>query len=113
MTGPIRYGEVACLSLRSLIVVLGDQLDPEAAAFDGFDAGIDAVWMAEVPEESTQVWSSKPRTVMFPAAMRHFALALQATAARCTTLGWMPPATAAVWARSCRPIPSACGLPGW
>jgi len=64
--------------LRTLIVVLGDQLDLDAAAFDGFDAGLDAVWMAEVAEESTHVWSSKPRTVMFLAAMRHFALALQA-----------------------------------
>ena len=63
--------------LRSLIVVLGDQLDLDAAAFDGFEAGVDAVWMAEVAEESTHVWSSKPRTAMFLAAMRHFALALQ------------------------------------
>ncbi len=61
--------------LHSLIVVLGDQLDLDAAAFDGFDAAVDAVWMAEVAEESTHVWSSKPRTVMFLAAMRHFALA--------------------------------------
>ena len=64
--------------LRSLVVVLGDQLDLDAAAFDGFDAGVDAVWMAELAEESTHVWSSKPRTAMFLAAMRHFALALQA-----------------------------------
>ena len=64
--------------LRALIVVLGDQLDLDAAAFDDFDTGLDAVWMAEVTEESTHVWSSKPRTVMFLAAMRHFALALQA-----------------------------------
>ncbi len=64
--------------LRTLVVVLGDQLDLAAAAFDGFDACVDAVWMAEVAEESTQVWSSKPRTVMFLASMRHFALALQA-----------------------------------
>jgi len=64
--------------LRSLIVVLGDQLDLDAAAFDGFDAAADAVWMAEVAEESTHVWSSKPRSVMFLAAMRHFALALRA-----------------------------------
>ncbi|MBL0166988.1 MAG: cryptochrome/photolyase family protein [Propionivibrio sp.] len=63
--------------LRALIVVLGDQLDLDAAAFDGFDSGLDAVWMAEVADESTHVWSSKPRTVMFLAAMRHFALALQ------------------------------------
>jgi deoxyribodipyrimidine photolyase-related protein len=64
--------------LRELVLVLGDQLDPDAAAFDGFDANLDAVWMAEVAEESTHVWSSKPRTAMFLAAMRHFGLALQA-----------------------------------
>ncbi|MCU0965872.1 MAG: cryptochrome/photolyase family protein, partial [Burkholderiaceae bacterium] len=64
--------------LRALIVVLGDQLALDAAAFDGFDADVDAVWMAEVAEESEHVWSSKPRTAMFLAAMRHFALALQA-----------------------------------
>lgn len=64
--------------LRSLFVVLGDQLDLDAAAFDDFDADVDAVWMAEVAEEAQHVWSSKPRTAMFLAAMRHFALALQA-----------------------------------
>jgi len=67
--------------LRHLVIVLGDQLDLEAAAFDGFEAAQDAVWMAEVAEESTHVWSSKPRTVMFLAAMRHFAQALCAHAA--------------------------------
>ncbi|WP_428419055.1 cryptochrome/photolyase family protein [Methylibium sp.] len=64
--------------IRHLVVVLGDQLDRDAAGFDGFDAALDAVWMAEVAEESTHVWSSKPRAVMFLAAMRHFALALRA-----------------------------------
>ncbi|KQW43342.1 MULTISPECIES: cryptochrome/photolyase family protein [unclassified Roseateles] len=63
--------------LRNLVVVLGDQLDLDASGFDGFDADHDAVWMAEVAEESTHVWSSKPRTALFLAAMRHFALALQ------------------------------------
>src|SRR5512137_1459473 len=63
--------------LRHLVLVLGDQLDLDAAAFDGFDAARDAVWMAEVAEESTHVASSKPRTVMFLAAMRHFAQALR------------------------------------
>ncbi len=63
--------------LRSLVVVLGDQLDLDASGFDGFDTGVDAVWMAEVAEESTHVWSSKPRTAVFLSAMRHFALALQ------------------------------------
>jgi deoxyribodipyrimidine photolyase-related protein len=68
--------------LRKLIVVLGDQLDLDAAAFDAFDASVDAVWMAEVDDESTHVHSSKPRTAMFIAAMRHFALALQAAGRR-------------------------------
>ena len=63
--------------LRHLVIVLGDQLDLDAAGFDGFDVATDAVWMAEVAEESTHVWSSKPRTALFLAAMRHFALALR------------------------------------
>ena len=63
--------------LRCLIIVLGDQLDLDASAFDEFDASADAVWMAEVSEESTHVWSSKPRIAMFLSAMRHFALALE------------------------------------
>jgi len=68
--------------MRHLVLVLGDQLDAEAAAFDGFDAGQDAVWMAEVDEESTHVTSSQPRTALFLAAMRHFAAALQAAGRR-------------------------------
>ncbi len=63
--------------LRTLVLVLGDQLDLEAAAFDGFDAAQDAVWMAEVGEEATHVWSSKQRIALFLAAMRHFAQALE------------------------------------
>jgi deoxyribodipyrimidine photolyase-related protein len=61
-----------------MVLVLGDQLDLEAAAFDDFDPGVDAVWMAEVAEESTHVWSSRARIALFLAAMRHFALALEA-----------------------------------
>lgn len=68
--------------MRHLVLVLGDQLDAEAAAFDGFDAAHDAVWMAEVDEESTHVPSSQPRTALFLAAMRHFAQALQADGRR-------------------------------
>jgi deoxyribodipyrimidine photolyase-related protein len=63
--------------LRALVVVLGDQLNVDSSAFDGFDPLQDRVWMAEAAEESTHVWSSKQRTVMFLSAMRHFALALQ------------------------------------
>jgi len=64
--------------LRSLVIVLGDQFDHAAAAFDDFDAAQDAVWMAEVAEESEHVWSSKPRIAMFLSAMRHFADELRA-----------------------------------
>ena len=63
--------------VRTLVIVLGDQLDLDAAAFDGFDPAHDAVWMAEAAEESTHVWSSKQRTALFLSAMRHFAQALR------------------------------------
>lgn len=62
---------------RTLVLVLGDQLDLNAAAFDGFDPTHDAVWMAEAKEESTHVWSSKQRIALFLSAMRHFAQALR------------------------------------
>jgi len=57
---------------RQLVLVLGDQLDAKSAAFDGFDPKLDAVWMAEVAEESTHVWSHQARIALFLAAMRHF-----------------------------------------
>lgn len=58
--------------MRNLILVLGDQLNDDAAAFEGFDPSRDWIWMAEVMAESTQVWSSKPRIAVFLSAMRHF-----------------------------------------
>ncbi len=58
--------------MRNLIIVLGDQLDMESAAFDDFDKKQDAVWMAEASDESTHVWSTKIRITVFLAAMRHF-----------------------------------------
>lgn len=70
---PVRGARVTEPPLRHLVVVLGDQLDPEAAAFDGFDPARDTVWMAEVREESTHVWSSQARIALFLSAMRHFA----------------------------------------
>jgi deoxyribodipyrimidine photolyase-related protein len=57
---------------RSLVLVLGDQLDAAAAAFDEFDAERDVVWLAEVAAESEHVWTSKPRIAVFLSAMRHF-----------------------------------------
>ena len=57
---------------RNLVIVLGDQLDAEAAALDGFDPKRDMIWMAEVAGEAEHVWTSKPRIAVFLAAMRHF-----------------------------------------
>lgn len=62
---------------RHLVIVFGDQLDNDSAGFDGFDAGQDAVWMGEVAEESTHVWSHKARIAVFLSAMRHFRNALR------------------------------------
>lgn len=59
--------------MRNLVLVLGDQLDGDSAAFDGFDPQLDAVLMIEAFEESTHVWSHKTRSALFLSAMRHFA----------------------------------------
>jgi deoxyribodipyrimidine photolyase-related protein len=64
--------------LRNLVLVLGDQLDEHSVAFDGFDANLDAIWMAEVAGESTHVWTHKARIALFLAAMRHFCQRLRA-----------------------------------
>ncbi len=58
--------------MRSLLIVLGDQLNFDAPIFTDADPALDEIWMAEVASESTQVWSSKPRTALFLSAMRHF-----------------------------------------
>ncbi len=64
-------------SPRHLVLVLGDHLNARSAAFDGFDPASDAVWMAEVGEESTHVWSHQARIALFLTAMRHFCDALR------------------------------------
>ena len=63
--------------MRNLVIVLGDQLSEEASALVDFDSAQDAVWMAEVDEESTHIISSKQRTTLFLSAMRHFAKELK------------------------------------
>jgi deoxyribodipyrimidine photolyase-related protein len=60
------------LSVRHLVVVLGDQLDCASAAFDGFDPSSDAVLQMEVREEATYIPQHKLRLAFFFAAMRHF-----------------------------------------
>ena len=64
--------------VRHLVIVLGDQLDAQSSALQDFDPEQDVVWMAEVAEESTHVWSSKQRIAVFLSAMRHFANDLRA-----------------------------------
>jgi len=59
--------------VRHLVIILGDQLDSQSSALDDFDPLRDLVWMAEVAEESTHVWSAKQRIAIFLSAMRHFA----------------------------------------
>ena len=58
--------------VRNLVLVLGDQLDGDGSALAGFDARRDALWMAEVAEESEHVWSHKARITLFLSAMRRF-----------------------------------------
>jgi deoxyribodipyrimidine photolyase-related protein len=58
--------------LRRLVVVLGDQLDADSAAFDGFDPARDRVWMCEAPAEAHHARSHQARIAVFLSAMRHF-----------------------------------------
>ena len=64
-------------TVRNLVIVLGDQLDAQSSALQDFDPAQDVVWMAEVVEESTHVWSAKQRITVFLSGMRHFAQELQ------------------------------------
>jgi deoxyribodipyrimidine photolyase-related protein len=73
MTEPLNHPSVLSSKIRHLVIVLGDQLDLQSSALQGFDATQDLVWMAEVAEESTHVWSAKQRIAVFLSAMRHFA----------------------------------------
>ena len=46
--------------VRHLVIVLGDQLDLQSSALEGFDATQDVVWMAEVVEEFRAKGIDKP-----------------------------------------------------
>ncbi len=62
--------------MRTLTLVLGDQLDPGSPALAGFDPAQDRVLMIEAVGEATAVWSHKARIALFLSAMRHFADAI-------------------------------------
>lgn len=66
--------------MRNLVIVLGDQLDLKSTVFNKLDKKSDLVWMAELPDESTHVWSHKSRIALFLSAMRHFAADLASKA---------------------------------
>jgi deoxyribodipyrimidine photolyase-related protein len=63
--------------VRNLIFVLGDQLDPTAAAFDDAEPDSDVVIMAEVDAEVKRYPNHVQRVVLFFTAMRHFRDALR------------------------------------
>lgn len=58
--------------VRNLVLVLGDQLDLDSAAFDGFEADRDVVLQMEVMEETSYIPQHKKRIAYFLASMRHF-----------------------------------------
>lgn len=60
------------MSVRRLVLVLGDQLSPELTALDGLDPDRDVVLMCETPGEIERVRSHKRRIALFLSAMRHF-----------------------------------------
>jgi len=62
---------------RHLVLVLGDQLNENAAAFDDFDKTADAVLMMELDDEATYIPQRKIRLTLFFSAMRHFRNALE------------------------------------
>ncbi len=70
--------------VRNLVLVLGDQLDADGAAFDGFDAKRDRVLMSEVTEEASYVPQHAQRLVLFFSAMRHLRAELEGRG--CTVL---------------------------
>lgn len=61
---------------RNLILILGDQLNFDNSALEGFDSAQDCILMVEASGESTHVWSHKARIVLFLSAMRHYAQAM-------------------------------------
>ncbi|MDZ4098748.1 MAG: cryptochrome/photolyase family protein, partial [Methylophilaceae bacterium] len=74
------------MSIRHLILILGDQLNLDNPALEDIDPQQDHVLMVEAPAEATHVWSHKARIALFLSAMRHFAEALNARAIPLTYL---------------------------
>ena len=65
------------MTIRHLILLLGDQLDEKSSALLEADPAQDVLLMIEAQEESTHVRSHQVRTALFLSAMRHFAQSLR------------------------------------
>ncbi|MFI4882238.1 MAG: cryptochrome/photolyase family protein [Phycisphaerales bacterium JB064] len=63
--------------VRTMAIVLGDQLDHDSPALRNLDKAHDVVMMMEVDEEATLGPSHRQRTALFFSAMRHFAMELE------------------------------------
>ncbi len=70
------------MTVRTLRVVLGDQLSPRLSALSDLDPAHDVVLMAEVGGECTVVPYHLKKLVLILSAMRHFARALEARGVR-------------------------------
>ena len=62
---------------RNLILILGDQLNLDNPALEGFDATQDQLLMVECVSEATHVWSHKARLYYLYRPCDIFMLALQ------------------------------------
>ena len=62
---------------KSLVLILGDQLDLNGAALRAFDLKTDQIVMIESIPEAQYVWSHKAKIALFLSAMRHFAIELK------------------------------------
>ncbi len=63
--------------MKTLRLVLGDQVSRSISALQGVDTDVDVVLMAEVHEETTYVRHHKQKIVLVLSAMRHFAASLR------------------------------------
>jgi deoxyribodipyrimidine photolyase-related protein len=63
--------------MKTLRIILGDQLSPSISALSGLDRETDVILMMEVENEITQVKHHKQKVVLVLSAMRHFAAELR------------------------------------
>lgn len=59
--------------MKTLVMILGDQLSHDISALQGFDIDHDIVLMVEVADETTYVRHHKQKIAFILSAMRHFA----------------------------------------